>query len=209
MRIGGFVKQSFIDWEGMLSAVVFTKGCNMRCGYCHNPSLVLPELMSRREDIREESVLDYLFLRRSWLDGVVITGGEPTLHRDLPDFIAAVKEAGYSVKLDTNGTNPQMLESLVNRKMIDFVAMDIKHTPRCGDYRLITPLSEEMMRNIKRSIRFLQTGSIPHQFRTTLLPEIHTPEVREELCKMFASEPYVTHSFRRSGRDGIVEDYAG
>lgn len=207
MRIGGFIKQSFIDWDGMLAAVVFTKGCNMRCGYCHNPSLVVPSLMSRDEDIPERTVLEYLAGRGGWLDGVVVTGGEPTIHPDLPDFIAAIKSAGYGVKLDTNGTNPVMLEALVAEGLLDFVAMDVKHIPCCEDYRLITTLSAETMDNINRSIRFLQQGNIPYQFRTTIVPELHTPEVCDTLVKRLAGSSYVTHRFRRSGKDGIVEDY--
>lgn len=207
MRIGGFVKQSFIDWEGMLSAVVFTKGCNMRCGYCHNPSLVVPDLMEARRDIPVEGVLDYLAMRRGWLDAVVVSGGEPTLQRDLPDFIRKIKEMGYKVKLDTNGTDPDMLEQLALGGMIDFVAMDIKHIPDLASYKRITTMPEDMMESVRRSIRFLLTGSVPCQFRTTVIGDVHTPEVCAALGKMFAGTRYVTQYFRRTGKDGIVGDY--
>ena len=113
IRIGGLVKQSFVDWDGVLSAVVFTKGCNFRCGYCHNPALVVPALMRERPDVAESEVFDYLARRRGWLDGVVVTGGEPTLHAGLPAFLERVKALGYRVKLDTNGTNPEMLRRLI------------------------------------------------------------------------------------------------
>ncbi len=134
IRIGGLVKQSFVDWDGVLSAVVFTKGCNFRCGYCHNPALVVPALMRERPDVAESEVFDYLARRRGWLDGVVVTGGEPTLHAGLPAFLERVKALGYRVKLDTNGTNPEMLRQLIASGAVDFVAMDIKHFPDAEHY---------------------------------------------------------------------------
>ncbi|MFR7708434.1 MAG: anaerobic ribonucleoside-triphosphate reductase activating protein [Alistipes inops] len=120
IRIGGLVKQSLVDWDGVLSAVVFTKGCNFRCGYCHNPALVVPALMRERPDVAESEVFDYLARRRGWLDGVVVTGGEPTLHAGLPAFLERVKALGYRVKLDTNGTNPEMLRQLIASGAVDF-----------------------------------------------------------------------------------------
>lgn len=135
IRIGGLVKQSFVDWDGVLSAVVFTKGCNFRCSYCHNPALVVPALMRERPDVAESEVFDYLARRRGWLDGVVVTGGEPTLHAGLPAFLERVKALGYRVKLDTNGTNPEMLRQLIASGAVDFVAMDIKHFSGCGTLR--------------------------------------------------------------------------
>ena len=126
MRIGAFLKQSLIDWEGRVSAVIFTKGCNFRCGYCHNPYLVLPELLRQTQDIEEHEVLDFLDRRKNWLDGVVISGGEPTLHEDLIPFIQKIKALGLPVKLDTNGSHPEVLEQLIGGKWIDAVAMDIK-----------------------------------------------------------------------------------
>ena len=116
MRIASLQKQSFIDWEGKTAAVIFTKGCNFRCGYCHNPSLVLPHLLDRTPDLSEKEIMGYLLSRKNWLDGVVITGGEPTIQPDLPTFMAAVKEAGFAIKLDTNGTNPDMLNELIKNK---------------------------------------------------------------------------------------------
>ena len=116
MRIGGFVKQSLIDWEGVLSAVVFTKGCNFRCDYCHNPSLVLPSLTDHLPDLSETVILDYLRRRREWIEGVVVTGGEPTLHPGLTGFLERVKRHGYRIKLDTNGTNTELLSALIDSK---------------------------------------------------------------------------------------------
>ena len=186
IRIGGLVKQSFVDWDGVLSAVVFTKGCNFRCSYCHNPALVVPALMRERPDVAESEVFDYLARRRGWLDGVVVTGGEPTLHAGLPAFLERVKALGYRVKLDTNGTNPEMLRQLIASGAVDFVAMDIKHFPDAEHYGAVTPLSQAMMDNVLRSIGILRRGGTEYELRTTLLPGIHTPPVRETLrmCSM-------------------------
>ena len=207
IRIGGLVKQSFVDWDGVLPAVVFTKGCNFRCGYCHNPALVVPALMRERPDVAESEVFDYLARRRGWLDGVVVTGGEPTLHAGLPAFLERVKALGYRVKLDTNGTNPEMLRQLIASGAVDFVAMDIKHFPDAEHYGAVTPLSQAMMDNVLRSIGILRRGGTEYELRTTLLPGIHTPPVRETLRRMFADCRYVFHEFRNTGPDGLVADY--
>lgn len=124
LLIGGFQKSSLIDYPEKISAIVFTQGCNFRCPYCHNPELIT----EKREEERgkRKQILDFLKSRIGKLDGVVITGGEPTLHEDLPQFIKEIKNLGFAVKLDTNGTNPDMLKNLIYEKMIDYVAMDIK-----------------------------------------------------------------------------------
>ncbi len=207
IRIGGLVKQSLVDWDGVLAAVVFTRGCNFRCGYCHNPALVVPELAHGRADVPVGAVFDYLSRRRGWLDGVVVTGGEPTVHAGLPDFIRRVKALGYRVKLDTNGTNSVMLERLLADRAVDYVAMDIKNVPDAAHYGRITPLASAMMDNVLRSIGLLRRSGVEHEFRTTLLPEVHTPAVRACLSKMFAGSRYVFHDFRNTGPDGLVADY--
>jgi pyruvate formate lyase activating enzyme len=126
MKIAGLIKQSYIDYPGKMAAVVFTQGCNFRCGYCHNPSLVLPRLFHHNKLVAVSDVLIHLENRKDWLDGVVITGGEPTIHGDLPDFLRQIKSLGYLVKLDTNGSNPLMLEKVIKENLVDFIAMDIK-----------------------------------------------------------------------------------
>lgn len=209
IRIGGVVKQSLVDWDGLLAAVVFTKGCNFRCGYCHNPALVVPSLMDGRPDLEVGEVLDYLSGRRGWLDGVVVTGGEPTLHAGLPAFIGRVKALGYRVKLDTNGTNPVMLDRLLTSGVVDFVAMDVKHLPDAEHYGAVTPLSQAMMDNVLRSIGILRRSGVEYELRTTLLPGVHTPQIRETLRGMFADCRYVFHEFRDTGPDGLVADYPG
>ena len=207
IRIGGFVKQSLIDWEGVLAAVVFTKGCNLRCGYCHNPSLVIPALLERTPDIPEAEVLDYLARRRGWLEGVVVTGGEPTLQAGLPAFMRRVRALGYPIRLDTNGTHPEVVERLLAEGVVDGVAMDIKHLPEYEAYRRVTPLSETMMARIRRTIDLLRRSGVAYHFRTTVLPDLHTPEVRARLAELFAGDPYVEHVFRQEGLDGLVGDW--
>ena len=121
VKIGGVQKFSLLDYPDKISAIIFTAGCNFHCGYCHNP-----ELFSSHSELDEDKVLGFLQSRQGKLDGVVITGGEPTLHKSLPEFIKRIKTLGFLVKLDTNGTNPDMLQSLIDSKMVDYVAMDIK-----------------------------------------------------------------------------------
>lgn len=197
IRIGGFSKQSFIDWDGRLSAVIFTKGCNFRCGYCHNPSLVLSHEINRVPDYKIDEILKYLSSRKQWLDGVVITGGEPTLHKALPDFIKAIKENGYEIKLDTNGSNPAMLDELIKNELLDFVAMDIKTLCEPDKYMEITHLKDEaLITKIKQSVEILRSSGIKYQLRTTVIPKHHTRVILDQLRCQFEKEYYVLQDFR-------------
>jgi pyruvate formate lyase activating enzyme len=153
MRIGGFTKQSFIDWEGKTTAIIFTKGCNFRCVYCHNPELVYPKLMEQSVDIPETEIFDFLSTRKNWLDGVVITGGEPTLQKDLKDFIVNVKKMGFAVKLDTNGYSPKILKKLLKSNSIDYVAMDIKTIFDLEAYQNICGINDQqLLQKVEESI---------------------------------------------------------
>ena len=203
MRIGVFVKQSLIDWEGKVSAVIFTKGCNFRCGYCHNPSLVLPELLRQTQDIKEEKVLDFLDKRRNWLDGVVISGGEPTLHEDLLPFIQKIKALGLPVKLDTNGSNPEVLQRLIAGGWIDAVAMDIKSSLSLACYRKVNyTMTASLLEKILESIRIIKISGLEYQFRTTVIPRVQSPEEIQNLQKEFSGSRYVMQEFR----DGDILD---
>ena len=124
MKIGGLQKVSLIDYPGLICATIFLQGCNFRCSYCHNPELVNPQLFS--PGLEEKEVLDFLKTRRGTLDGVTITGGEPTIQDDLASFIKKIKKLGFVIKLDTNGSQPQIIKALLDEKLLDFVAMDIK-----------------------------------------------------------------------------------
>lgn len=162
--IGGLQKSSLIDYPGKISAIIFTHGCNFRCPYCHNPEIVSGN--SQLETVNRRQILDFLNSRRGKLDGGVITGGEPTLHSGLPDFIKEIKVMGFDVKLDTNGTNPQMLERLIDANLIDYVAMDIKGP--IEKYSQITG-TDVNTDNILKSIESLKTSNIDYEFRTTVV----------------------------------------
>lgn len=191
MLIGGLHRCSFIDYPGILSAVVFVHGCNLRCGYCHNPGLVEGK---PAEKLTEDEVLGFLESRRGQLEGVVITGGEPTLQHGLPAFAARVRGLGFKVKLDTNGTNPEVLEQLLAAGLLDYVAMDLKDVPEqypafCG---LRTPPER-----IRRSIGLILDSKIDHEFRTTVVAPHHDQaRLAEMACAIEGAQRWVLQQFR-------------
>lgn len=162
MKIGGFQKFSLIDYPGKIAAVIFTQGCNFRCFYCHNPELVFPEKFGELYDTAE--VLSFLEKRRNRLEGIVISGGEPTLQGDLIDFTGKIKKMAYSVKLDTNGTNPEVIKEMISRGLLDYIAMDIKAP--LEKYNLIAGAVVNLI-DIKESIRIIESSGIDYNFRTT------------------------------------------
>lgn len=161
--IGGIQKTSLIDYPSKISAVIFTQGCNFRCPYCHNPELIQA---NSKQQIANSKIIAFLRSRIKKLDGVVITGGEPTLHADLPEFIKQIKELGFAVKLDTNGTNPEMLQQLIDEKLIDYVAMDIKAP--IDKYSEVV-CSRVDTDKILKSINILKNSNIKYEFRTTVV----------------------------------------
>lgn len=175
MIIGGLEKLSLLDYPDHLAAIIFTQGCNFRCHFCYNPMLVLPREGEDEKNNKEKgfpplSTEDlFLFLRERYgrLDGVVITGGEPTLHPDLPDFIRQIKAIGYDVKLDTNGTNPKMLASLIKDGLIDYIAMDLKAP--FAKYENTVGVATDY-NNLKKSVKMIIKSGLPHEFRTTVVP---------------------------------------
>jgi pyruvate formate lyase activating enzyme len=177
--IKGIEKNSLIDYPGRVAAVVFVGGCNFRCPFCHNRDLVLsPEKI---ESIPEEEILGFLKEREKWLDGVVVSGGEPAMHRDMPGFLEKLKGIGYAVKLDTNGTNPGMLEEVMERGLVDCIAMDIKGP--LGEYEKSSGVKPDI-RKIQESIKLIINSGIEHEFRSTVLPALHTKEGVEAMAKM-------------------------
>jgi pyruvate formate lyase activating enzyme len=177
-EIKGFLETSFLDWPGKLCSVIFLPRCNFRCPYCHNHPLVFhPE---RYPSIPFEDILDRLRSFRDWIDGVCITGGEPTLHVDLPLLIREIKRNGFLVKLDTNGSNPQVLETLIKAEEIDFVSMDVKAPLDPFSYRRSIGLSIDL-NLILRSIEILKKGKVEYQFRMTVVPGLHREEDIETL----------------------------
>lgn len=163
IKIGGLQKSSLIDYPGKISAIIFTQGCNFRCPYCHNPELIG---MDGETAMAVSPLIDFLKTRRGKLDGVVITGGEPTLHKDLPRFIKSIKDLGFCVKLDTNGTNPTMLEKLLNENLIDYVAMDIKAPIEKYEEIICSKVDTE---NIIKSIDLIKNSQTEYEFRTTVV----------------------------------------
>lgn len=190
MEIKGFIETSFLDWPGKLCAVLFLPSCNLRCPFCHNHELVLhPERLSAYP---WETIQGRLTHLRSWLDGVCVTGGEPTLHPDLPELLKQVRELGLAVKLDTNGTRPEVLHSLVADKLIDYLAMDIKGPLDQESYRKCAGVSISLP-EIKRSMDLIFSGQVAGEFRTTVVPEWHTPSVLARMALELKKAPKWTH----------------
>ncbi|MFC2123746.1 anaerobic ribonucleoside-triphosphate reductase activating protein [Bacteroidota bacterium] len=184
MRTAGIIKNSLIDFAGVRAYVIFTQGCNFRCLYCQNAELAKFFDSSYGEDDRLIIIFKDLKKLRKKLDGVVITGGEPTVHKDLPEFIQRIKEMGYLVKLETNGSNPSMLSQLLDMELLDYIAMDIKAPLKLEDYKELAGqcISKRTIDNIKRSIRLLKKSKIQYEVRTTLIKEKHPIESLREIC---------------------------
>ena len=171
MKICGLQKTTLLDFPGHVAATIFTGGCNFRCPFCHNSDLLGSDAPAAFTD---EEVLDFLKKRRGILEGAAITGGEPTLQPDLEDFIQKVRALGYQIKLDTNGSHPWILKKLIKNKMIDMVAMDIKSSKE--SYARVAGSKHLDLKPICESVDFLMSGSVPYEFRTTVVRELHTQE---------------------------------
>jgi pyruvate formate lyase activating enzyme len=182
MKIGGIQKVSLIDYPGKVAAVVFTQGCNFRCPYCHNPELVNPRLF--RETIPEETVLAFLMTRLGKLDAVSVTGGEPTLQEGLPSFLQQIKDMGFLVKVDTNGSFPAVIEILLKKGLVDFLAMDLK-----GPLNKYEPLVHVRVNTeaVRESIALITGSGINHEFRTTLVSSMLTGEDIETIAGLIPS----------------------
>lgn len=173
----GIEKMSLVDFDGKIACTLFTGGCNYRCPFCHNSPLINEQPFL---DLNE--IITYLEKRKRMLDAVVISGGEPTLHKSLPVILKVIKELGYIIKLDTNGTNPKMLKELIDNKLIDYVAMDIKGS--LNNYHLITGVKNPLLDNIKESINILKQSNIDFEFRTTLVKEYHDIKTINEMKEL-------------------------
>ena len=205
MDIKGFVDFSFVDWDSKISSVIFLPNCNFRCSFCHNVNLVLnPEKL---ETIPFEHIENQLKKQKGWTDGVCITGGEPTLQSNLPELCSKIKKMGFLVKLDTNGTNPTMLKELMARKMVDYVAMDIKAPLTVEKYSKATGVNaESLLENVKESIRLLLKSSIDYEFRTTVVPTIHDLDDIKQVCRSLKGcKKYVLQKFDVSIGKTVVD----
>ncbi len=180
LPVGGFQKQSLVDYPGHISSIVFTPGCNMRCNYCHNPELVLPEKIKTTGQKDAGEILEWIHTNKLLLDAVVITGGEPTLHASLVPFTRQIKQYGLKIKLDTNGTNPLLLQRLIDDQLVDYVAMDIKAPLETRKYQMIVGrhFNDTMMEHVKQSIYILTARAVPHEFRTTVDAMLNNEDIR-------------------------------
>jgi pyruvate formate lyase activating enzyme len=191
MLIGGLQKFSLLDYPNKIAAIVFTQGCYFRCRYCHNPSLIEKK---SKNIINENDFFSFLEIRKNKLDAVVITGGEPTIHKDLKDFIRKIKDLNFLVKLDTSGINPTILEELINENLLNYIAMDIKAS--FENYKKITRKDIDINK-IKKSISIIINSKIDHEFRTTLVDNLHiVDEVENIVESLKGAKRYILQRFR-------------
>jgi pyruvate formate lyase activating enzyme len=192
MVIGGLQKFSLADFPGKIAAIVFSRGCNFRCPYCHNPELVVTEQYAT--PILQEEVFEFLLTRRGQLQGVVVTGGEPTQQEDLPDFLAATRELGFSTKLDTNGSNPRMLGKVLALGLVDYLAMDIKAP--LDSYSRVTGVHVDT-KDIEKSVRLVMECGVAHEFRTTYLESLLSTDEMKGIAELVRGcRLFVLQSFR-------------
>ena len=196
MIFGGLQKLTLLDFPGAVACIVFTKGCNFLCPFCHNALLV--NRVEQAQEIDEEEVISFLKKRKGILEGVVITGGEPLLHPELENFILRVRELGYKVKLDTNGAYPDRLKSLVSKGLLDYVAMDIKNS--FEKYPLTAGTDRVSIQDVEESIDFLLSGAVPYEFRTTVTAELHTTQdIVSIVRRIEGADRYFLQNFTDSG----------
>lgn len=196
MKFYGMQKMTLLDYPGYVACTLFTGGCNFRCPFCHNALLVLD--LDENYTIPEEEVLAFLKKRQGLLDGVCVTGGEPLINKDIGDFLSKVKELGFKIKLDTNGTNPALLKELVSQKLVDYVAVDIKNSPE--KYAETVGLKSFDMSTINETVNFLMTGCVDYEFRTTVTKQFHTEKSMEEAARFIrGAKRYFLQNFVDSG----------
>ena len=203
MLIKGIQKTTLLDYPSKVASTIFTGGCNFRCPFCHNASLVTH--IDTSEKISEEDIFDFLKKRRGILDGICITGGEPLLQKDIEEFCKQVKELGLLIKLDTNGSNPEALKKLASTGLIDYIAMDIKNSKAL--YAITCGL-QKFPDGVCESVEIIMNSGIPYEFRTTVVRELHSKESISELCQWIRrAEKYYLQGFKDSG-DLIENGYS-
>ncbi len=196
MNIQGLQKLTLLDYPEKVACTIFTAGCNFRCPFCHNASLV--SHIDMEKNIPVEKILAFLRKRLGVLDGICISGGEPLLQPDLEDFISQVKKMGYFVKLDTNGSNSHLLRHLAEKQLLDYVAMDIKNSP--GKYGITIGIADYNLEDVFRSVDFLMTGTVPYEFRTTVVREFHKREDFAAIGRWIkGANRYYLQNFQDSG----------
>ena len=181
VKLAGLQKMTLLDYPGRVACTVFLPGCNFRCPFCHNSPLI----SESEEGLSLEEFFSFLKKRRGLLDGVCVSGGEPTLQADLPQLLAQIRDLGFLVKLDTNGSRPEVLRQLIDRGLVDYVAMDIKNAPKA--YAQTCGLEELDLKNITESIRALLEGRVEYELRTTVSTPLHQEKNMEEMASWLAS----------------------
>lgn len=192
IKIGGFVKTSFVDYPGKIASVVFTRGCNFNCGYCHNSFLINDK--QGKDFLASDEIFNYLSKRRNIINAVVISGGEPTLQKDLYCFLKKIKTLGLDIKLDTNGTNPFILQKLMEEKLVDFIAMDIKAP--LNKYSQVCGKTNPDLFSIRRSVELIKGYEIHHEFRTTLCRELEIRDINTIIKEFSLTSNYVIQKCR-------------
>ena len=221
MIIGGLQKFSLLDYPDQIAAIVFTQGCNFRCQFCYNPMLVWPMSKQKKSDeptnkektkktkkghslLSENDLFRFLKNRTGKLDAIVITGGEPTIHKDLPEFIKKIRKMGFKIKLDTNGTNPEMIKKLIKEKAVDYIAMDIKTS--FANYKKATGVDIDL-KNIKKAIIIIKESKVPHEFRTTVVPSLVDKKDIDSIGKMIEkAEKWYLQEFKQD-KDLVNEEF--
>lgn len=195
INIKGVQKTSMIDYPGNIVSTVFLSRCNFRCPFCHNPELVFDEI---KDDIDAGVFLSYLESKKGWLDGICITGGEPTLHQGLKGFMQKVKQLGMKIKLDTNGTAPEILKELIEENLVDYIAMDVKAS--LENYEIVVNAAVDKDK-IMQSIEFLKLGKVDYEFRTTAVPGLFDNQEAHSIGKMVkGAKKYSLQQFRSSDK---------
>ncbi len=196
MRIQGLQKLTLLDFPEKVACTVFTAGCNLRCPFCHNASLVVH--IPKEAELSEETFFSFLKKRQGVLDGVCVSGGEPLLQPDIEMFILKIKDLGYAVKLDTNGTFPEKMKRLIEKRLVDYVAMDIKNS--LDTYAITSGLEQVDLLKIEESVSYLKEGRIPYEFRTTVTKNFHSEEEFEKIGQWLqGADKYYLQSFVDSG----------
>ena len=196
IEIGGIEKSTLIDYPGRIACTVFLIGCNFRCPFCYSSELVLHEKIKLQPRISQKDFFKFLKERQGLIDGVVICGGEPTISKDLPEFIRKIKKLGFLIKLDTNGSNPEMLKKLIKEGIIDYVAMDIKAPLESQKYNRGVGVKVDLDK-IRESIEIIKNSYVDYEFRTTVVPTIHTKEDIIQIAKEISpAKKYYLQNFR-------------
>ncbi|MFH1456178.1 MAG: anaerobic ribonucleoside-triphosphate reductase activating protein [archaeon] len=178
MLIKGLIKSSLVDYPGNIVCTIFLGGCNFKCGFCYNPELVID--INNTINLKEENILKFLDTRKGKLDGVCIIGGEPLINKDLPEFLKKIKDKGFLVKVDTNGSHPEMLKQLIKNKLVDYVSMDIKSSKK--NYKQFFD-KKDYIQNVENSVELLKNSNINYEFRTTIVPSIINETEMKQICE--------------------------